>query len=288
MPKWSRSGLVLMTFAVFLFSVVALLAKYAAASVPASEVVFFRSSINALILLALHLGSGRSTASLLGNNRRLLILRGVMGAGAMNLFFYGLKGLPVADATLLFMISPVFVLPVAAWLLKEPVRTRQVVFVPFVLTGVFLVLQPELKVVNVPGLCAIGSALIASFSHVIIRKLRDEDSHVVVLYFSVCASIASVPLMLPGFRWPEGATLAALIGTGVVSVPAQWLMTRAYRYETAGRVAMVNYLNVLFALIWDLVIFSHVPGWVTILGAVLIIGSLVGMQGGKREYPRNY
>jgi len=288
MPNWSRSGLILMTFAVLLFSVVALLAKYAAASVPAPEVVFFRSSINAVILLVFHLASGRSARSMLGNNRRLLVLRGVMGAGAMNLFFFGLAGLPVADVTLLFMISPVFVLPLAAWLLKEPVRTRQLVFVPPVLAGVFLVLQPDLRVLNVPGLCAIGSAIIAAGSHVIIRKLRKEDSHVVVLYFSVCATLASIPLMLPGFRWPQGATLAALIGAGVVSVPAQWLMTRAYRFETAGRVAMVNYLGVLFALFWDLIIFSHVPGWITILGAVLIIASLIGLQGAKREYVRNY
>jgi drug/metabolite transporter (DMT)-like permease len=280
---WHKNGILLMALAVFVFSFMSLLVKFAARSVPSTEVVFFRSVINAFILVGIHLASRRPARGLMGKNRPLLLLRGVLGAGAMNLFFFALKGLPVADATLLFMISPVFVLPLAAWWLAEPVRTRQLLFVPLAVVGVFLVLQPEMDVLNVPGLCAIGSALLAAGGQVCIRKLASEDAHVVVLHFSVITALATLPLMLPAFSWPDPITWAAIAAVGVLSVPAQMLVTLAYRYDTAGRVAFVIYLGVLFALAWDFLFFQHLPGAITLLGAVLIVGAMMGLQKGRRE-----
>lgn len=276
---WYRSGLFLMALAVLLFSFVAALAKFAAETLPAAEVVFFRSGINTLILLCIHF-CRPSQGPLLGRNKRLLVLRGVLGAVALNFWFFALSKIPVADAMLIFLAAPVFVLPIAyLWLRERPSR-RQLLMIPVVLAGVLLVIRPGFDVVNLGGLAALACALFSGGSHVTIRRLAAEDAHTVVLYFSVFATLSSAPLMLPGFSWPTGLVLWALLAVGVLSVAAQLLMTVAYKRDQAGRVVMINYLGVVFAGVWDFVFFAHLPGWMTVVGAVLIVGALMGLRRG--------
>jgi drug/metabolite transporter (DMT)-like permease len=276
---WYRSGLWLMALAVLLFSIMAALAKYASESVPAAEVVFFRSAINGLLILCIHY-CRKKRGPLLGGNKKLLVLRGALGAAAINLWFFALSEIPVADATLLWLVAPVFVLPIARLWLKERVSRLQAIMTPVVLAGVVLVLKPGFAMINVGGLAALGCAVFSAGSHVTIRRLAGEDAHTVVLYFSAFATASAAPLMLPGFVWPSGAVLWVLLAIGVLSVGAQLLMTLAYHYDSAGRGVMITYTGVVFAGIWDFVFFSHLPGWMTVAGAVLIVGALLGLRRG--------
>jgi drug/metabolite transporter (DMT)-like permease len=173
-----------------------------------------------------------------------------------------------------------FVLPIAYFWLKERVSLRQILMIPVVLAGVLLVLKPEFDMVEVGGLAALGCALFSAGSHVTIRRLADEDAHTVVLYFAMFATISAVPLMIPGFVWPRGLVLLSLVAIGVLSVAAQLLMTLAYHHDSAGRVMMITYVGVVFGGVWDFVFFAHLPGWMTIAGAVLIVGALLGLRRG--------
>jgi drug/metabolite transporter (DMT)-like permease len=276
---WYRSGLVLMALAVVIFSFMAALAKFASESVPASEVVFFRSAINLLLILCIHYCRKRR-GPLLGKNRKLLVLRGVLGAVALNFWFFALSKIPVADVMLLFLAAPIFVLPIAYLWLKEKVTRRQLLAIPFLVAGVLLVIKPGLGVINIGGLAALGCAMFSAGSHVTIRRLADEDAHTVVLYFAAFATVSAVPLMIPGFVWPTGLVLWALLAIGLLSVAAQMLMTTAYHYDSAGRVVMITYLGVVFGGVWDFVFFAHLPGWMTVAGAVLIVGALLGLRRG--------
>jgi drug/metabolite transporter (DMT)-like permease len=278
---WSRSGLVLMALAVMIFSFMAALAKYAAGTVPPAEVVFFRSAINGLIILCIHY-CRKKRGPLLGRNRKLLVLRGILGAVALNFWFFALSKIPVADVMLIFIAAPMFVLPIAYLWLKERVSRRQILMIPVVLAGVLLVLKPEFDLVEVGGLAALGCALFSAGSHVTIRRLAAEDAHTVVLYFAMFATISSVPLMIPGFVWPRGLVLLTLVVIGILSVASQLLMTWAYHYDSVGRVVMITYVGVVFAGVWDFVFFAHLPEWMTVAGAVLIVGALLGLRRGVR------
>jgi drug/metabolite transporter (DMT)-like permease len=276
---WYRSGLILMALAVLIFSIIGALAKLAAKTVPPAEVVFFRSAINFLLILCIHYCRKRR-GPLLGKNRRLLVLRGVLGAVALNLWFYALSKIPVADVMLIFLAAPVFVLPVAYLWLKEKVTRRQLLAIPFLVAGVLLVIKPGFGVINIGGLAALACAMFSAGSHVTIRRLADEDPRTVVLYFASFATVSAVPLMIPGFVWPTGLVLGALLTIGVLSVAAQMLMTTAYHYDSAGRVVMITYLGVVFAGVWDFLFFAHLPGWMTMAGAALIVVALLGLRRG--------
>ena len=273
MKGLGQSGVLLMTLAMLVFSVISVLAKYASATVPSTEVVFFRSLIPSIILLGWHLFKRTPRAVLLGKNRPLLLLRGILGALGINALYYAISGMPIADATLLGSIFPLFVVVLAAFFLKERMNWRQALVGLVSLGGAALVLKPQFAMFNLYGLSALTCAIFVAASHVCIRKLADEDTSTVILYFTVLTTVATAPVMIPVFKWPGGPTWVALIAAGILTVASQWLVTRAYRVEAAGRVAMVAYIGVFFSGLWDYIFWSFTPGWTSIVGAVLIIGS---------------
>jgi len=271
-----QNPLILMTLSAFFFSLMSWLAKVAQESLPVIEVVFFRSFFAALVLLAIRRRRKKAGEPFWGRQQRLLFIRGVLGTISLILYFYALDGLPVADAMLLNQCSPIFVLFLAYYFLAEPVRIDQVAILPVTLAGIALILEPQFAVFGVHGLAGVGSALVAAGVYVCIRKMSGSEApEVIVLYFTASASVFSLPAMLVYFVLPAPLTWLVLVGVGLLSVVAQLFMTSAFRFDRAGRVAMGGAMGPVFAAFWDFLYWRRIPAWSTLLGAALILGSLM-------------
>jgi drug/metabolite transporter (DMT)-like permease len=116
----------------------------------------------------------------------------------------------------------------------------------------------------------------SSAAYVTVRKLsRTEHPLVIVFYFPLVATPLSLPWMISSFVMPQPIDWLLLIALGCATQIGQVFMTRALAIERAGRVTAIGYLQVALAMIWQLVIFAEPPGFWTIAGASLIIGSTV-------------
>lgn len=270
-------AILLMTAASALFASMAALAKVATAAVPAVEVVLFRSGVASALLLLWygHQGPRR----LLGKRRRLLLLRGILGAFSLILFFHSLVVLSVGESMLLMQTAPVWVLLLGRPLLGERFSVAQFMTVPFLMAGVFWMIPPTQLHLGTGAIVALVGALFAAGATLAIRALRHEERHVVVLYFTGGALLAAAPLtLIQGFVRPDLPTLAALIGVGVISVAAQLTLTEAYRHDRAGRVSLAGNTGPIFAALWDWLIWQRVPTSRALLGAVVVLGALTLMQ----------
>ena len=69
-----------------------------------------------------------------------------------------------------------------------------------------------------------------------------------------------------------------LLGVGVTTQLAQVSMTRGLQLERTARATTVGYLQVAFAVVWGLVVLGEVPDVWTLTGAVIIIGSILGLS----------
>lgn len=271
-----QNPLLLMTLSGFFFSLLSWLVKVAQTDLPVMEVVFFRSLFAALLLLVIRARRRNRGEPFWGVQRRLLVIRGVLGTISLILYFYALDGLPVADAMLLNQCSPVFVLFLAFFLLAEPIQRKQMFILPITLAGVALILEPQFAGFGLHGMAGLGSALVAAGVYVCIRKLiSGEAAEVIVLYFAASASVFSLPAMLVDFIPPSPLLWLMLVGVGLLSVLAQLSMTSAFRFDRAGTVAMGGAVGPVFAALWDFIYWRRVPDWETVLGAALILGSLM-------------
>jgi drug/metabolite transporter (DMT)-like permease len=269
-----------MIIAAFFFSVMGVLVKAAGQRLASTEIVFFRSLV-AFILsywaikkLGLHPW---------GYDKKFLILRGLIGFGALSCFFYALTKLTLADAMVIQFTNPIFATLLAAVWLREKVGPRELFAAGLSLLGVVMVARPPMlfgNVQNPPDPLALTVAIMGSLGaacvYVIIRKLRKTDHHlVIVFYFPLIGLPLSVPTMMPSFRWPTWIELVMLIGMGICVQIAQIHMTRGLHRETAGRATAVSYLQVAFAFVWGILFFQEKPPLLSILGASLILLGVV-------------
>ena len=276
-------GLRYMAAAAFFFSVMSLLVKIAGQRLPTQEVVLARSSVGALLSWMVLRSRG---VSLLGNRRGLLLVRAALGYGALSCFFYALVHLPLADATVIQYTNPVFTALLAAVLLSERLRAREVVLVLVSLAGVVLMARPgflfgglEQRLDLTAAAIALLGAVLSAGAYVAVRKLGStEDPLVIIFYFAALSSLGAIPFTAAaGPVMPTPLEWLALAGIGVVTQLGQVFMTKGLRLEAAGRAMAVGYMQIVFAAAWGMIFFAEFPDAWGAAGALLIILGTFGI-----------
>ena len=220
-------------------------------------------------------------ASPRGNDRKRLLLRSAFGFIALICFYYAVIHLPLADVTVIQYTNPVFTALLAAWLLSEGVGSKEVTVTVVSLAGVVLVARPTflfgtsaaaLDPVAV-GIALLGAVMSAA-AYVTVRRLgRTEDPMVIVFWFAAFSVVASLPALALNPVMPTGWQWLVLAGVGVFTHMGQISITYGLKLERAGRATSVGYLQIVFAALWGLLFFAEVPGPLSVLGALLIVGS---------------
>ncbi|MDH5590303.1 MAG: EamA family transporter, partial [Gemmatimonadota bacterium] len=104
-------GLRYLAGAALSFSIMAAMAKLAGLAIPLFELVFARSVVVAVLAgWDVH----RRRMDWRGRERGLLVLRGFFGFAALTCFYYAVLRMPLADATVIHFMNPVFTALAAA------------------------------------------------------------------------------------------------------------------------------------------------------------------------------
>jgi drug/metabolite transporter (DMT)-like permease len=226
------------------------------------------------------IGIARSGKSTWGRDKPRLLLRGFAGFVALNCFYYSLKNMPLADATVIQYSSPVFTALLAALLLGERIDRRHGILIGASFLGVLLVAQPSFLfkghasagpfVLAIALLGAVASAV----AYVTIRRLRTTDGpDVILLYFPLVAMPLSVGPVIRDATMPTALEWFLLLALGVMTQIAQTFMTRGLLNEPAGRATAIGYLQVVFAYVWGMLIFGEHPNALSFVGASVVAAS---------------
>lgn len=267
-----------MAVGAFWFSVMTTLVKLAGRTLPPAEVVMAR----AVFTLGFSWWGVRTLARPFGTERRLLLARGLLGAIALNCFFWSVTHLPLAVASVIQYTNPIVAALLAALLLGERLTARTVVAIATAVAGTVLVADPPwLTGASGPPLpprgvaIALVGAVCSAAAYVTIRRIgARERPETVVLWLPLC----TVPAMLPfvdgaTWRWPTPVEWLLLVGVSVATQLAQLAMTRGLQGASAGRATAVGTLQVAFAAVWGVAVFGEWPTWATVAGAALIVGA---------------
>lgn len=273
-------GIVLKLSAVFLFTVMASLVKAASDTVPPGQAVFFRSLlaipvIMGWIALRGELATGLRVTRVTGH-----VWRGVIGVSAMGCGFAALGLLPLPEVTALSYAAPLFTVILAALLLGERLRAFRLVAVCVGLIGVAIVMWSRLTVdswnqVALMGVAfTLASAALRALAMIHIRRLvATEQTSAIVFYFSLTATVLSLLTAPFGWVMPDPATLAMLVGTGLVGGVAQIFLTASYRHAQAAALAPFDYASLLFAIAIGIVVFDEVPTAPVLLGSAIVMAA---------------
>ena len=258
-----------------IFSIMNVLVKATASSIPTNEIVFFRSSIGMIIILGIIRHRGVTFSS---DHKKILVLRGILGGAYMIAYFMALSQLPLLDTMILVNLSPIFVLIFSGICLREHLSKKVLVAVPYIVAGVMLTLSPwSFNSFGLSLLWGIGAAVFSGGAATSIRYLGKTGHNPleIIFYFMMMSTIISGVLMWQDFVMPSGLEWMALILIGVVSLLAQVYLTKAFSHEKALLVELVRYIGIVINGLWGLVLWKEIPSLTTLIGGILIVGGCI-------------
>ena len=283
----ASTGALYMLASAFSFSIMSLLVKVAGQRLPSQEIVLAR----AIVTLFLSYGLlRRAGIPVWGKNQKMLILRGVLGFLGLACFYYSVTHLPLAEATVIQHLHPLFTAILAFLILHEKVGRMVSVSSITSLVGVVMIAQPDFLFgaaaidLNAFDLAvAVGAAVFAAAAYVVVRHLsKTEHALVIVFYFPLVAVPASLPTVLSTAIIPQGWEWLTLLGIGIATQYGQVFLTKGLQLEPAGKAMAIAYMQILFATAWGILFFAEIPSGWTIAGGLLIIGGTLIVA-----WPRN-
>lgn len=268
-------GVVFMLISVVCFSLMNLIVKFLG-SIPAPELVFFRSVVSMVLSLYYIF---RRNLNPFGNNKKWLIARGAFGVTALTTFFYTLQKLPMATAITLQYLSPIFTAIFATQLLGEKVKKYQWFFFLISFGGIAMIKGFDDQVDTKFLLLGLMSAIFAGLAYNAIGKLKKTDHPVVVVFYF---PLIATPIMavVSALNWvtPQGWEWLLLLGMGVLTQIAQVYMTKAFQASAISGLTGMKYLGVVFAIGFDTLIFGVSYSPMALLGiGFVIIGVLLNL-----------
>ncbi len=270
-------GLRYMLVAILFFAAMNLLIK-TVPRIGAVEIVFFRSIVSFFISFITLKKLG---VNIWGNNKKWLIIRGIAGSVGLLLFFATIKEMPLASAVAIQYLSPIFTSLLGIFIVKERVYSIQWLFFLISFIGVIIIQGFDPRITQLQLVIGVSSALASGMAYNSIRKLKlSEHPLVIIFYFPlITIPITSIYLLFFGWTTPTLFELLILITIGLATQFAQYFMTKAYQLENLSKVSSVQYLGIVFALLFGYLLFneaytlkSFVGILVVLLGVILNVG----------------
>ena len=213
---------------------------------------------------------------ILGNQKKLLILRGLVGVTSMGLFFAATTYLSIGTAVSLRYTSPIFAAVLAVVFLKEKIFKIQWFYFFMAFIGVLLIKGFE-EEINITGLLLVlVSAFFSGLVYVMITKIGNRDHPVVIVnYFMWISTILGGIFSINNWISPQGTDWIFLFSLGIFGYFGQLFMTQAYQLGAANKIVPLKYIEVVFTMLLGIVWFGEHYPKLSILGIILVIISLV-------------
>ena len=255
-----------------LFSIMAVMVKAVGARLDSLEIGFFRCAFGLLAILPFMVRAG---PAVFRTHRPVLhLLRGLLGTTAMFCGFYAITRLPLADATAIGFASTLFMIVLAVLFLGEVVRWRRWTATIIGFLGVVVIVRPGEHVLDLAMSIALFGAVCVATVSVLIKKLSSTEAplSIVFSFGIVSTSVSVIPAILV-WQTPTLQELGLLVQIGAVGSAAQSCGIRGFHCGEATAVAPFDYFRLLFAGLFDYLLFGDVPTPHTLMGAGLIVAS---------------
>ena len=263
-----------MLLSILLFSLMDATVKWLGATYPTTQIMFFRCAvalIPVLVIMRLRGGIG----ILRTRQKKLHLLRSLMGVSAMGLAFYAFSLMPLAEAVSILHTAPLFMTALSVLLLRETVGIRRWSAVLLGFTGMLLVVRPGSGMFESGSLFMLAAAFLIGCTTIVIRHLSKNDDPVcITFYFTVTGVIISLlGLVFQGWIPPSTNDLALLMLVGLLGGLAQYLMTLSYQRLAIATVSPLKYLTIVFSGVIGYLIWGDIPDLQSLCGIALIIAT---------------
>ncbi len=235
---------------------------------------FARAFINFVIVFALAYATRKPLVFLKVPSS--LWWRSIVGSLSILCTFYIFANLPLAEATSLVNLMPIWMALIIAFVANQAVPRSVLFSILCGILGVYFIQQPHFDQGNFAIVVGIVQALFAAIAVYNLHRTKDLHPTTVVAHFTGVASIITFIVMIPSlgelvngsnYTYP---VILSLLGVGFTGSAAQLAMTRAYMLGNPAQNSTVGLAQVAFATVFDIVVWDRSFSAETVAGILLI------------------
>ena len=268
-------GVLFFMTAIFLISVVDTVCKVFTKDLHSIQLVWgYFVGIN-LTLWVFFLFKGEKFSNLRRTERPLLqIIRPAFLVCSISSLFIGLTYLPIAEATVIGFVAPLFITALSVPILKESVDIHRWGAVAIGLVGVIIIIRPGGDLWHLASVMPLLGALFFALFQIITRLLAATERTHTTLFYTGLGGLAWSSLIVP-FVWvtPSITHIFVFLSTGAMGAMAHLCMISAFDRAEASLLAPYNYTKLIWVSVLGYLIFNDVPSLDMWIGAIIIVSA---------------
>jgi drug/metabolite transporter (DMT)-like permease len=275
------------------FSANDMLIKFLSGDYPLHQLIFFRSMVGLMVVVALILPLSGGLGSVRTTRLGLHAWRGLLVIFSNVFFFMALAAMPLAEAVAIFFVCPLLIALSSVVFLGETVGPRRWGAVALGLVGVAIVLRPGTEAFQPASLLPLMAAVCYAGMHTLTRKIGATDGAGALIFYVQLAFVLSsavvgvvaghgawagtgdpsLEFLLRAWVWPGWGDLGLMIFIGFASAAGGYAIGQAYRTTEAALVAPIEYAAIPLSVFWGLVVFGELPDGIAFAGIALILAA---------------
>lgn len=246
------------------------------------EIAFSRALIGSLFLLILGMFKGER---LKGDNLKknilvLIISGGIIGVNWI-LLFQGYKYTTISNATLSYYFAPVFIAILSSVILKEKLSLKKVLCIFGALLGLFLILRngenASTSYNHVKGiLYGLSGAVLYAIVVILNKQIKGIPTFNITLIQLFMAGLVLLPFIISNnnFYSLDIKSLVIILILGIVHTGFAYLLYFSAIKDVEGQsIAILSYIDPIFAVFISSMFLGESMGLYQILGGIFILGS---------------
>ena len=216
---------------------------------------------------------GEKISKLKVTNRPIIqIIRPGFLVCSISSLFVGLTYLPLAEATAIGFVAPLFITVLSVPILKQKVGIHRWCAVIVGLVGVMIIVRPGGNFWQLVSIMPLIGALFFALFQILTRLLSTTENPLTTLFYTGIGGLFWSSLIV-SFVWIDPAPIHLLVflATGVLGALAHLCLINAFNYAEASLLAPYNYTKLLWVAVFGYFIFDDIPSIDIWVGAGVII-----------------
>ncbi|MDP3513049.1 MAG: DMT family transporter [Sulfuritalea sp.] len=272
-------AVLLMLGATLCFAALDATSKRLSQTYPIPMMVWGRYTFHCLMMLIFLAPSMR--LQLIATSRPVAqIARALMLVGTTGFSMMGFSMMPLAESTAFLFVTPLVVVILSHWLLKESISGAHWIAVIAGFCGALLIARPG-GALNLPGIVwmTLAAACYAVYQ-IQTRQLSPTENTVTMLFYTALVGTVSMTLAAPLYwggpmpGWIDAALIASL---GIYGGTGHLMLTRAFRYAAASFLSPFLYAQLIWAMLLGWLFYRHLPDLLSVAGIVVIAASSISI-----------
>ena len=268
-------GILFFMAAILVISVVDTICKLFTKELHAIQIVWgYFIGIN-LTLWAFFFFKGEKLSKLMITDRPILqILRPAFLVCSISSLFVGLTYLPLAEATAIGFVAPLFITILSVPILKEKVGIHRWTAILIGFTGVIIIIRPGGEFWQFVSIMPLLGAIFFALFQIFTRLLSGTEKTFTTLFYTGLGGLGWSSILVP-FVWvvPSQIHILVFLAIGTLGAVAHLCMINAFDFAEASLLAPFNYTKLLWVTVFGYWVFDDIPSLDMWVGSGVIVSA---------------